>query len=96
QVPVLSSGFSPIDPETPKDVYMKTSRRDGEQWQLVFSDEFNTEGRRFYPGDDPYWNAVDLNYWATGNLEWLPPRPLHSSERKPITYILKVVSILSR
>ncbi|KAF9016764.1 glycoside hydrolase family 16 protein [Hymenopellis radicata] len=73
QVPVLSSGFSPIDPETPKDVYMKTSRRDGEQWQLVFSDEFNTEGRTFYPGDDPYWEAVDLNYWATGDLEWYDP-----------------------
>jgi hypothetical protein len=23
--------------------------------QLVFSDEFETEGRSFYPGDDPYW-----------------------------------------
>ncbi|KAF8903538.1 beta-glucan synthesis-associated protein [Mucidula mucida] len=73
QVPVMSSGFSPIDPETPKDVLLKTSRRDGEQWQLVFSDEFNTEGRSFYPGDDPYWEAVDLNYWATGNLEWYDP-----------------------
>ncbi len=60
----MSSGFSPIDPETPKDVLLKTSRRDGEQWQLVFSDEFNTEGRSFYPGDDPYWEAVDLNYWV--------------------------------
>jgi len=33
--------------------------------QLVFSDEFNTDGRSFYPGDDPYWEAVDLHYWVS-------------------------------
>lgn len=32
---------------------------------LVFSDEFNQDGRTFYPGDDPYWEAVDLHYWGT-------------------------------
>jgi hypothetical protein len=31
--------------------------------QLVFSDEFRVDGRTFYPGDDPYWEAVDLHYW---------------------------------
>ena len=31
----------------------------------MFSDEFETDGRTFYPGDDPYWEAVDLNYWQT-------------------------------
>jgi len=25
--------------------------------ELVFSDEFNTDGRSFFPGDDPYWEA---------------------------------------
>jgi beta-glucanase (GH16 family) len=40
---------------------------------LVFSDEFNLDDRTFYPGDDPYWEAVDLHYWATGNLEWYDP-----------------------
>ncbi len=39
----------------------------------MFSDEFNTEGRTFYPGDDPYWEAVDLHYWATNNKEWYDP-----------------------
>ena len=48
----------------------------GQTWQLVFSDEFNTEGRSFYPGDDPYWEAVDLHYWATNNLEWYDPRAI--------------------
>lgn len=41
--------------------------------QLVFSDEFNVDGRSFYPGDDPYWEAVDLHYWQTNNLEWYSP-----------------------
>lgn len=46
---------------------------DDKEWQLVFSDEFNVEGRSFYPGDDPYWEAVDLHYWATNNMEWYDP-----------------------
>ena len=37
--------------------------------ELVFSDEFNVEGRTFYPGDDPYWEAVDLWYGSTHDLE---------------------------
>jgi beta-glucanase (GH16 family) len=45
----------------------------GEQWQLVFSDEFNKNGRTFYPGDDPFWEAVDLHYWLTNDLEWYSP-----------------------
>ena len=52
-----------IDLDTPKDAYTKQSFRDGSDLQLVFSDEFNTPGRTFYPGDDPYWEAVDLHYW---------------------------------
>jgi len=41
---------------------------------LVFSDEFNEDDRSFYPGDDPYWEAVDLYYWATEDLEWYDPK----------------------
>lgn len=37
----------------------------GEDLVLVFSDEFNKDGRTFYPGDDPFWEAVDLHYWGT-------------------------------
>lgn len=36
--------------------------------RLVFSDEFNTDGRTFYPGEDPYWEAVDLHYWVRGPI----------------------------
>ena len=52
-----------IDKDTPQEFYTQTSYSDGSELQLVFSDEFNTDGRTFYPGDDPYWEAVDLHYW---------------------------------
>jgi hypothetical protein len=51
-----------VDPDTPKSVRTKTGS-DGKKYNLVFSDEFNTEGRSFYPGDDPYWTAMDFHYW---------------------------------
>jgi len=61
-----------IDSDTPDDVKTRTGW-DGEDYVLVFSDEFNTDGRTFYPGDDPYWEASDLWYWATKDLEWYDP-----------------------
>ncbi|KAI0348533.1 beta-glucan synthesis-associated protein [Trametopsis cervina] len=62
-----------IDVDTPQAAYSKASFQDGKKWQLVWSDEFNKEGRTFYPGDDPYWEAADLHYWQTNNLEWYDP-----------------------
>ena len=52
QIPDLDSLMSLIDPDTPLDVRSKTSL-DGRPMKLVFSDEFNVEGRSFYTGDDP-------------------------------------------
>lgn len=74
QIPLLVGNFGLIDQDTPQAVHTKISWADGKtEMQLVFSDEFNTDGRSFYPGDDPYWEAVDLHYWATNNLEWYDP-----------------------
>ncbi|RAH41939.1 SKN1/KRE6 family beta-glucan synthesis-associated protein [Aspergillus brunneoviolaceus CBS 621.78] len=61
-----------IDPETPKSAMSKTTA-DGKEWQLVFSDEFNTPGRTFYDDDDAYFQAVDLWYGVTQDLEWYDP-----------------------
>lgn len=61
-----------VDDDTPDDAKTRTGW-DGEEYVLVFSDEFNTDGRTFYPGDDPFWEAVDLWYWATRDLEWYDP-----------------------
>lgn len=61
-----------IDPDTPKSAYERTGY-DGEEYELVFSDEFNVDGRTFWPGDDPFWEAVDLHYHVTGDKEWYDP-----------------------
>ncbi|KAF5367017.1 hypothetical protein D9758_003867 [Tetrapyrgos nigripes] len=72
-VPALKGNFGLIDRDTPQDAYTAPSMQDGSSMTLVFSDEFNQEGRSFYPGDDPFWEAVDLHYWGTNNLEWYDP-----------------------
>jgi hypothetical protein len=61
-----------IDPATPSHA-MTRPGMDGDTLQLVYSDEFNTPNRTFYPGDDPYWTAPDLWYGATQDLDWYDP-----------------------
>lgn len=50
-----------IDKDTPESVLKRTGF-DGQEYSLVFSDEFEQDGRTFWPGDDPYWTAVDTHY----------------------------------
>jgi beta-glucanase (GH16 family) len=52
QVPQIQNLPSMVDKDTPTSVYTRTGY-DGEEYELVFSDEFNTDGRTFWPGDDP-------------------------------------------
>ncbi|KIP11409.1 glycoside hydrolase family 16 protein [Phlebiopsis gigantea 11061_1 CR5-6] len=73
QVPTMAGNWGLVDVDTPKEAYTKADYINGKDWQLIWSDEFNTEGRSFYPGDDPFWEAVDLHYWQTNNLEWYDP-----------------------
>lgn len=61
-----------VDPDTPDSAKTKTAP-DGTKLKLVFSDEFNKDGRTFYDGDDPYFQAVDLWYGVTQDLEWYDP-----------------------
>ncbi|WWC67831.1 uncharacterized protein I206_101748 [Kwoniella pini CBS 10737] len=72
QYPSITGLPSLIDTDTPSDSYTKTGA-DGNTWDLVFSDEFNKDGRTFYDGDDPFFQAVDFHYWATGDFEWYDP-----------------------
>ena len=58
-----------IDPDTP-DAAKSRVGYDNQNYNLVFSDEFNQDGRSFNAGDDPFWEAVDLWYWNTGDQEW--------------------------
>ncbi|KAF8902636.1 beta-glucan synthesis-associated protein [Mucidula mucida] len=74
QIPDIAGNWGLIDEETPKAAYnIKSWEDDSKTMRLVFSDEFNTDGRSFYPGEDPYWEAVDLHYWGTNNMEWYDP-----------------------
>ncbi|PVF94156.1 beta-glucan synthesis-associated protein [Serendipita vermifera] len=77
---ISESVFSLVDDDTPQEVRTKTSPVDGRTMRLVFSDEFNRDGRTFYPGDDPYWEAVDLHYWGTGDLEWYDPSMVYTKD----------------
>jgi beta-glucanase (GH16 family) len=72
QVPLIPGFPSLIDPDTPLEAHSRVGH-DGKGYELVFSDEFNKEGRTFYPGDDPFWTAVDFHYWPTVDLEWYHP-----------------------
>lgn len=81
QVPDVGNFPKLIDPDTPSSVYTRTGF-DGKDYQLVFSDEFEKDGRTFYEGDDPYWEAVDLHYWPTGDFEWYDPGAVTTANGK--------------
>ncbi|SJK97250.1 related to KRE6-glucan synthase subunit [Armillaria ostoyae] len=81
QVPDIPGNFGLIDLDTPREAYTVSSWNDPSRTlQLVFSDEFNTDGRSFYPGDDPYWEAADLHYWGTNNMEWYDPAAITTKD----------------
>jgi len=61
-----------IDPDTPKSVQKKKGEF-GDEYELVFSDEFNKPNRTFWEGDDPYFFAGNFWYGATEDLEWYDP-----------------------
>ncbi|KAH9837168.1 beta-glucan synthesis-associated [Rhodofomes roseus] len=73
QIPSLIGNYGMVDKHTPTEARTKTDYVNGKTLELIFSDEFEVEGRTFWPGDDPYWEAVDMHYWSTNNLEWLDP-----------------------
>lgn len=64
-----------IDPDTPKNV---TNFQDN--WTLVFSDEFEIDGRTFHEGDDQFFTAVDIYYSATHDLEYYLPQMVTTTE----------------
>lgn len=83
QVPVARNvpSRSLIDLETPLDARSRIGF-DGQEYELVFSDEFNDPNRTFFPGDDPFWEAVDLWYGVTQDLEWYDPGQITTGDGK--------------
>uniref|UniRef100_K3X0G3 GH16 domain-containing protein n=1 Tax=Globisporangium ultimum (strain ATCC 200006 / CBS 805.95 / DAOM BR144) TaxID=431595 RepID=K3X0G3_GLOUD len=57
-----------VDPATPDDRQTYVSSR-GETWTLVMSDEFNTAGRSFEPGEDHLWTSLDKPDGVNSALE---------------------------
>lgn len=51
QVPEVVGNFGLIDSDTPEEARSIVTQK-GETWELVFSDEFNTPGRTFWPGGE--------------------------------------------
>jgi hypothetical protein len=65
QIPDMLGNYGLVDKDTPQDAFTIKSYMDDSELVLVFSDEFNRDDRSFYPGDDPFWEAVDMHYWGT-------------------------------
>ena len=70
-----------IDVATPDSAKTRTGF-DGQEYGLVFSDEFEVNGRTFYPGDDPCWEAVDLQYNPMADQAWYDPRQITTKNGK--------------
>lgn len=73
QVPEIPGLAMLVDTDTPSNARTFKSKVDGSSYHIVFSDEFETPGRTFWPGDDPFWEAVDIYYAATGDYEYYSP-----------------------
>jgi beta-glucanase (GH16 family) len=88
----ITNFISVIDKETPQTALTSKSvtNTSSGDWVLVFSDEFNTPGRSFYPGDDPFWEAGDLHYWQTGDLEWYDPGQVTTANGSLVITLEKV------
>lgn len=57
-----------VDPDTPSNAMGKEFY--GRQYELVFSDEFDREGRTFEDGSDPRWTALNKNDYTNAALQY--------------------------
>ena len=81
-----------IDPDSPRDVHVtRALTTDDNRWyHLVFSDEFEQDGRTFKDGQDPRWTALDKNDETNNPLHYYSSHNAHASNGK-----LHIVSDLS-
>jgi len=59
-----------VDRDTPLSGMSTRSLVDDALYKLVFSDEFNVEGRSFRDGDDPRWTAVHKDDYTNYALQY--------------------------
>ncbi|KAH8120019.1 beta-glucan synthesis-associated [Phellopilus nigrolimitatus] len=62
QIPSIGN-WGLIDNDTPQNAYTKAS----------YSPEGYSISELIRCSEDPYWEAVNLHYWGTNNLEWYDP-----------------------
>lgn len=62
-----------IDPDTLSDqyvIYPHDEQAPQEAYELVFSDEFNVEGREFHDGHDPRWTSINKDDYTNYALQY--------------------------
>lgn len=59
--PMISRRQGPVDPDTPRSAMTKRDY-EGREMKLVFSDEFNEDGRYFYPG------SLAISVWLSQQM----------------------------
>ena len=61
-----------VDPDTPENYHitLPLSKGDDKTYNLVFSDEFEVDGRRFDDGTDPRWTALHKNDYTNNPLHY--------------------------
>ncbi len=67
-VPFSSCGW--IDPDTPLSSRETESYFDGRPYHLVYSDEFEEDGRTFKDGEDPRWTAMNKDDYTNFALHY--------------------------
>ena len=60
---IASANAGWVDPDSPLQAQTALSliENDKRLYQLVFSDEFEQDGRTFHDGNDPRWTAMNKN-----------------------------------
>jgi len=87
-----------IDPDTPQEFMTRTGFDGNSDWELVFSDEFNEDGRTFYEGDDPFWQGESERNRRVGGTRCLgvgsrPVRVLVSRSEMILVFVQGLVIV---
>eukprot|EP00584_Thalassiosira_punctigera_P018432 CAMPEP_0172553840 /NCGR_PEP_ID=MMETSP1067-20121228/51913_1 /TAXON_ID=265564 ORGANISM="Thalassiosira punctigera, Strain Tpunct2005C2" /NCGR_SAMPLE_ID=MMETSP1067 /ASSEMBLY_ACC=CAM_ASM_000444 /LENGTH=629 /DNA_ID=CAMNT_0013342085 /DNA_START=115 /DNA_END=2004 /DNA_ORIENTATION=+ len=70
-----------VDPDSPEEALTTTSHYAGDtrEYELVFSDEFEQDGRSFEDGADPRWTAIDKNDYTNEALHFYRPQNVQTT-----------------
>jgi beta-glucanase (GH16 family) len=68
QVPLISNFPTLIDADTPDSAKTRTGFDGNDDWELVFSDEFNKDGRTFFDGGEST-SASDSEHELSTHME---------------------------